>query len=78
MRNLTKLLASVLLIIWLNLFFISIVYAYQDLGSGSYFIQVILAAIFGVSFFLTKYWKKVKAFLNKVLKRKADPHDGKK
>lgn len=78
MRNLTKLLASVLLIIWLNLFFISIVYAYQDLGSGSYFIQIILAALFGGSFFLTKYWKKVKAFLNKVLKRKADPNDGEK
>lgn len=78
MRNLKKCLASVLLILWFNLYFISIVYAYQDLGSGSYFIQIILAALFGGSFFLTKYWKKVKAFLNKMLKRKADPNDGKK
>jgi len=61
-----------------KLIFCTKVCAYQDLGSGSYFIQIILAALFGGSFFLTKYWKKVKNFLGRVLKRKADPTDDNK
>ena len=51
------------------------VFAYQDLGSGSYFIQIILAVLFGGSFFLKSYWKKLKIFLGRVLKRKEKPHD---
>jgi hypothetical protein len=59
-----------------NLFFFTQVYAYQDLGSGSYFIQIILAALFGGGFFLKQYWKKVKTFLAKRFRQKTDPHDG--
>jgi hypothetical protein len=59
-----------------SLYFCAPAYAYQDLGSGSYFIQIILAALFGGFFFLKQYWKKVKNFLARLLNRKEDPNDG--
>ena len=45
-------------------------YSYIDLGSGSYIIQLILAAFVGISFSLKIYWKKIKARFSK--KAKAD------
>jgi len=62
--------------IGVSLYFCAPAYAYQDLGSGSYFIQILLAALFGGIFFLKQYWKKVKAFLTRLFKQKTDPHDG--
>jgi len=35
---------------------------YLDPGSGSYLVQVIIAAVLGVSFFFKNFWLKVKAF----------------
>ncbi|MFC2015660.1 hypothetical protein ACFLUM_01870 [Chloroflexota bacterium] len=37
-------------------------YAYLDPGAGSYFFQILLAALVGLGFVLRVYWKKVKAF----------------
>jgi len=45
-------------------------YSYIDLGSGSYIIQLIIAAFVGISFSLKIYWKKIKARFSK--KAKAD------
>ena len=38
---------------------------YVDPGSGSYLIQVIIAAIFGAWFWLRNYWWKFKSFFTK-------------
>lgn len=37
-------------------------YAYLDPGSGGFFIQMLLAALVGLSFTLKAYWKKIKDF----------------
>ena len=35
---------------------------YIDPGSGSYLLQLIIAAVLGVSFFFKNFWYKVKSF----------------
>ena len=45
-------------------------YSYIDLGSGSYIIQLIIAAFVGITFSLKIYWKKIRALFSK--KEKAD------
>lgn len=47
-------------------------YAYLDPGTGSYFIQIILAFIFGGFFTLKIYWKKIIDFCTKLGKYKKD------
>lgn len=37
-------------------------YAYLDPGTGSYVLQVIVAAFFGVLYSIKVYWSKFKAF----------------
>jgi len=44
---------------------ITIILLYVDPGSGSYLIQVIIAAIFGAWFWLRNYWWKFKSFFTK-------------
>jgi hypothetical protein len=48
---------------------------YVDPGSGSYLIQVIIAAIFGAWFWLRNYWRKFKSFFTKAKpdKEKEEP-----
>ena len=41
-------------------------YAYLDPGSGSFFIQMLLAALVGLSFTIKTFWKKIKEFLIKL------------
>ena len=36
--------------------------SYIDPGSGSYILQMIIAAVLGVSFFFKNFWLSVKAF----------------
>lgn len=40
--------------------------AYLDPGSGSFFIQMVLAGLIGASFMLKNFWKKVKEFFIKL------------
>jgi hypothetical protein len=46
----------------LYLIFPRTTYAYLDPGTGSYIIQIILAALVGVAFTIKIYWTKVKTF----------------
>jgi len=41
-------------------------HAYLDPGSGSFFIQMVLAGLLGASFMLKNFWKKVKEFITKI------------
>ena len=45
-------------------------YSYIDLGSGSYLIQLIIAAFVGISFTIKIYWRKIRTLFSK--KAKAD------
>lgn len=45
---------------------------YIDPGSGSYILQVIIAAVLGVSFFFKNFWYNVKAFFTGKKRTKED------
>lgn len=45
-------------------------WAYLDPGSGSIFLQMLLAAVFGSLFFLKNVWTKALSFLQRLLPRK--------
>ena len=63
MRNSKKEILRVLLLLFIGLFlFTDRAQAYIDLGSGSYFFQVLIAALFGFLFTAKVYWKKIKDF----------------
>ena len=51
-------------IITLALIFVLCVpaYAYLDLGTGSYFLQIIVATLLGAMYTIKHYWYKVKLF----------------
>ncbi len=48
-----------------------ITYAYLDPGTGSYIIQIILAALVGVAFTIKIYWTKVKTFFVNLFSKKS-------
>lgn len=48
-------------------------FVYIDPGSGSYILQMIIAAVLGVSFFFKNFWLAIKAFfLGKKTKKEND------
>ena len=49
-------------------------FLYLDPGSGSYLVQVIIAAVLGAAFFFKNSWLKIKAFFSRP---KAQPKDEK-
>lgn len=49
--------AAAALVVWA-----SPAYAYLDPGTGSYALQILLAALFGALFTIKVYWQKLKAF----------------
>jgi hypothetical protein len=42
-----------------------VAYAYIDPGTGSYVMQVLLAAVLGASFVVKSYWNKIKTFFKR-------------
>ncbi len=53
------------------------VYAYIDPGSGSYVVQVVLAAILGGLFAVKIYWNKIKEFVSKLFPKKSKENEEK-
>ena len=49
--------------------------AYLDPGTGSFIIQIAIAALAGVSFTLKIYWKKLATWFSSVLKLKNKKND---
>jgi hypothetical protein len=43
----------------------TILFLYIDPGSGSYLVQVIIAAILGGAFWIKKFWRKIKSFFSR-------------
>jgi len=52
-------------------FFPKYIFAYIDPGTGSYVIQLLIAAFIGVSFAIKLFWKKIKIFFSTFLKKKS-------
>ncbi len=50
-------------------------FLYIDPGSGSYILQMIIAAVLGVSFFFKNFWLSVKAFFTGKKTKKEDEKD---
>ncbi len=48
-------------------------YAYLDSGSAGFFIQMLLAALIGVSFAIKNFWRKVKEFFAKIFLGRKGP-----
>jgi len=51
------------------------IFLYIDPGSGSYLIQVIIAAVLGVGFFFRNFWYRIKSFFIKPRPDKKDEND---
>ena len=47
-------------------------YAYIDPGSGSYMLQILLAALLGAVFFIKSTWHRIKDFLSNLFSTKTD------
>ena len=47
-------------------------YGYIDPGTGSYILQMALAALFGALFTVKHYWSRIKIFLRSVFGKKGD------
>lgn len=46
------------------LLFPSAAHAYIDPGTGSYFLQILIAGMLGAAFAVKLYWRKIKSFLD--------------
>ncbi len=46
--------------------------AYLDPGSGSFILQLLLAALVGSLFLVKSYWRKLSVFLRRLLRREQD------
>jgi len=70
----------VLKILVLTLAFLSLArqaHAYLDPGTGSYFVQILLAGIAGGGYIIVSSWGKIRSFLSSVFKKKEKQGDGK-
>ena len=45
-------------------------YAYLDLGSGSYFFQILLAGLLGFLFYSKTLWASIRTFFRKMFRRR--------
>lgn len=61
------LMKTLVVLMFISLLLPSKAYAYVDPGSGSYFFQVVLAAILGAGFTIRLYWKNFKDLLRRIL-----------
>jgi hypothetical protein len=50
--------------------------AYLDPGSGSFFIQLLVAGLMGALFLIGAYWRRVKNFVLKMFGRSIENEDG--
>lgn len=46
------------------------VYGYLDPGTGSYFLQLMLAALLGSLYVIKVYWKKIRSFFKNIFSKR--------
>ncbi len=71
MRQINKLFKCGLFCLLLITIFPIQLFCYIDPGTGSYVIQLLIAGLVGVSFFIRIFWKKIKNFISSVFSKKA-------
>lgn len=54
----------------ITFFFPNYAYSYIDPGTGSYIIQIVIAAFVAVSFMVKIYWLKIKNFIGRLFSKK--------
>lgn len=54
------------------LLFPNTAYAYLDMGTGSYLLQILIGSIVGGLFWIKLYWWKIKTLFSAFFKRKND------
>lgn len=77
-------LAVVLKILALTLAFLLVVRqaeAYLDPGTGSYFVQILIAGLAGGAYLIVSFWGKIRGFISSILKsgkkeKKGDEQNG--
>jgi hypothetical protein len=47
-------------------------YAYIDPGTGSYFLQLLIASLLGAAFAIKVFWKNIKSFLSNLFSKKSE------
>ena len=54
-------------------------HAYLDPGTGSYFVQILIAGLAGGGYLIVTFWSKIKGFFSSILKlgKKEKKGDGK-
>ncbi|MEE9190503.1 MAG: hypothetical protein V3U16_07005 [Candidatus Neomarinimicrobiota bacterium] len=67
---------SVILLILVSLSQPEILCGYIDPGTGSYFLQMILAVIFGGLFAIKIYFKKIRAFFKSLISKERNGKKG--
>jgi hypothetical protein len=69
MKNATRLLVICIILSFNFLVFPKFMYAYIDPGTGSYVLQLIIAALISISLVIKISWTKIKTFLLKIFKK---------
>jgi hypothetical protein len=73
---LRKILTISLLLMFFSFSFPMLAHAYLDPGTGSYILQLALAAIVGALFAVRLFWGRIKAFFTRLFsKQESDEHD---
>ncbi len=62
---------NTVIFILIFIFFTKETQAYIDLGSGSFFLQIIIGGILGALFVLKIYFRKTKKFFSKIINKKS-------
>ena len=77
MTSTTRMIGRIsLLALFAGLFFQRPAHAYLDPGSGSFFFQIVLGALFSALFSIKLFWTKIKGFFSSLFGRKARQDDG--
>ena len=66
--SLVKLVSLVVVLVWL---FPRDAHAYLDPGTGSYVLQLVIAALLGAAFALKVFWLRIKGFFANLFSRKS-------
>lgn len=69
MKSFRQLMTRGLFLIFFLLVFLKDIYAYIDPGTGSYVLQLLIAAFVAASFMVRLFWKKIKMFFARLFKR---------
>ena len=69
LKNLRKIGIGLVFSFILPLIFSNNAYAYLDPGTGSYIIQLLIAAVVGIGFALRLFWGRIKNFFRKIFSR---------